>query len=72
MHLPASVANFNTFHAADVSRRQVKNVEKVVKNVNILEFGDYIWNHRKKCIEMKNKNMPGIDLENLWNFEDFD
>ena len=23
------------------------------KNVNILEFGDYIWNHHEKCIEIK-------------------
>ena len=32
------------------------------KNVNILEFGDYIWNHHEKCIEIST-NMPGIGLE---------
>ena len=32
------------------------------KCVNILEFGDYIWNHNEKCIEIST-NMPGIGLE---------
>ena len=32
------------------------------KNVNILEFGDYIWNHHEKCIVIST-NMPGIALE---------
>ena len=51
-----------TFHAAGVSRRQVKNVTKVSKISNILEFGDYIWNHHEKCIQIST-NMPGIGLE---------
>ena len=34
------------------------------KNVKILEFGDYIWNHHEKCIEIST-NMPGIGLEIL-------
>ena len=29
------------------------------KNVNILEFGYYIWNPYEKCIQ-KSPNMPGI------------
>ena len=29
------------------------------KNVKILEFGDYIWNHHEKCIQ-NSTNMPGI------------
>ena len=41
-----------------VSRRQDQNVS-FVKNVNILEFGYYIWNHYEKCIQ-KSPNMPGI------------
>ena len=49
----------NTYNAADVSRRQVQNVTNFVKNVNILEFGYYIWNHYEKCIQ-KSPNMPGI------------
>ena len=24
----------------------------MLKNVDILEFGNYIWNHHEKCIEM--------------------
>ena len=32
------------------------------KNVKILEFGDYIWNHHEKCIEIST-NMPGICLD---------
>ena len=32
------------------------------KNVNILEFGDYIWNHHEKCIQIST-NMPDIGLE---------
>ena len=31
------------------------------KNVNILEFGDDIQNHHKKCIEIST-NMPSIGL----------
>ena len=56
------VVIINTFHAAGVSRRQVKMFTKVLKNVNILEFGDYIWNHHDKCIQIST-NMPGICLE---------
>ena len=29
------------------------------KKVKIMEFGDYIWNHREKCIQIST-NMPGI------------
>ena len=25
-----------------------------------MKFGDYIWNHHEKCIQMS-PNMPGID-----------
>ena len=31
------------------------------KNVNILEFGDYIWNHHEECIEIS-ISMLGIGL----------
>ena len=31
----------------------------LVKNVNFLEFGDYIWNPYEKCIQ-KSPNMPCI------------
>ena len=37
-------------------RRHIKNV---VKNVNILEFHDHIWNHHEKYIEIST-NIPGI------------
>ena len=49
----------NTYNAAGVSRRQDQNVTHFVKNVNILEFGYYIWNLYEKCIQ-KSPNMPGI------------
>ena len=42
-----------------MSRRQDKNVTNFVKNVNILEFGYYIWNPYEKYIQ-KSPNMPGI------------
>ena len=42
-----------------MSRRQDKNVTNFVNNVNILEFGYYIWNPYEKCIQ-KSPNMPGI------------
>ena len=29
------------------------------KNIKILEFSDYIWNHHEKCIQIST-NMPGI------------
>ena len=40
------------------SRRQVR---KNYKNVKILKFRDYIWNHHEKCIQMST-NMPSIGL----------
>ena len=49
----------NTYNAAGVSRRQHQDVTNFVNNVNILEFGYYIWNHYEKCIQ-KSPNMPGI------------
>ena len=49
---------FNAFHAADECRRQVKNLTKFVKNVEIVEFHD-IWNHYEKYIEIST-NIPGI------------
>ena len=45
------------------SRRQVTNLTKVVKNVNIVEFHDHIWNHHEKCIQITT-NMPGIGSVN--------
>ena len=29
------------------------------KNLKILEFSDYIWDHHEKCIQIST-NMPGI------------
>ena len=51
----------NAFHAAGECRRQVKNVTNFVKNVNIVEFHDHIWNHHGKCIQIST-NMPSIGL----------
>ena len=31
------------------------------KKIIFLEFGNYIWNHREKCIQIST-NMPGIDF----------
>ena len=44
-----------------MSRRQSKPSQNL-KKVNILEFGDYIWNHHEKFIQIST-NMPGISLE---------
>ena len=56
--------SLNTFHAAGVSRRQVsqQTFHKSLKNVNIMEFGDYILKHHKKCIQIST-NMRDIGLE---------
>ena len=51
----------NAFHAAGECRRQVKNLTKFVKNVEIFEFHDHIWNHNEKCIQLCT-NMPSIGL----------
>ena len=40
------------YYVADVSRRQVQNVTKFVKNVNIIELHFCIWNHHGKCIQI--------------------
>ena len=54
---------FNTYHAADKSRRQVQNVAKFCpkcrKILKMLEFHYHIWNHHEKCIQIST-NMPGI------------
>ena len=49
----------NAYNAAGMSRRQDKIATNFVKNVNILEFGYYIWNPYEKCIQIST-NMPGI------------
>ena len=54
-----SMCGLNAYNAAGMSRRQDKNVKNVVTNVNILEFGYFIWNPYEKCIH-KSPNMPGI------------
>ena len=36
--------------------------QKCLKKVNILESGDYIWNHHEMCFQIST-NMPGIGLE---------
>ena len=35
---------------------------QIFTNINILEFGDCIWNHHVKCIQIST-NMRGIGLE---------
>ena len=45
----------------------MENVTNFVKNVKIVEFHDYIWNHREKCIQIST-NMPGIGHDWLSNF----
>ena len=35
------------------------DINKIVKNVKIVESRDNIWNHHEKCIHMST-NMPGI------------
>ena len=42
-------------------RRQVQNLTTFVKNVEIVEFHDHIWNHNEKCIQLST-NMPSIGL----------
>ena len=52
--------DLNTYNAVGVmSRRQYQNVTNLVTNVNIREFGYYIWIPCEKCIQMS-PNMPGI------------
>ena len=53
---------FNTFHAAGVSRRQVKHFTKVLKMSTFWNLVTNIWNHHLKCIQIST-NMPGIGLE---------
>ena len=42
--------DLNAFHAASEYRRQVKYVTDLVKNVQIVEFHDHIYNHHEKYI----------------------
>ena len=40
----------NAYNAAGMSRRQDKNLIHFVKNVNILEFGYYMWCDQAKSV----------------------
>ena len=33
-----------------VEQTTIEKCHKIVKNVNIPEFSDFIWNHHEKCI----------------------
>ena len=54
-----------------LSRRQVsaddryKISQKIKKNVNILEFYNYIWNQCEKCIQIST-NMTSIGVGLVW------
>ena len=50
IHNTLSISGINANHGADDSRRQVKNLTNVVKNIKIMEIHDHIWNHNEKCI----------------------
>ena len=44
-------------------REQTTQISQfVTKNTKYLEFGDYIRNHREKCIQIST-NMPDIGLD---------
>ena len=49
----------NAFHVAGECRRQVTNLTKFVKNVEIVQFNYHIWNHSEECIQIST-DMPGI------------
>ena len=49
---------FNAFHVGGECRRQVKNVTKCFKNIEIVDFHVHIWSHNEKCIQIS-PNMPG-------------
>ena len=57
--LTIRTSSINAFHAAGKCRQQVKNVTTFVKNVEIVEFRDRIWNHNEKYIQIST-NMPSI------------
>ena len=49
------------YNVAGVSGQHFPVLPDFVKNINILEFYDYIWNHLGKCIQTST-NMPGTAL----------
>ena len=53
--------NINIHQVAGVSRRQINKNTKMFKNVNIIEFSYFSWNHHEKCIEIST-NMPSTGL----------
>ena len=55
------VQSINTYHAAGVSRRQLQNVDNILKDFNIVEFLGYIWNHHEKCFQ-RSTNMLSIGV----------
>ena len=79
LHMETGTAPFaltirvNTYHTACVSRRQVKNSHIFSQNVKILKFGNNIWYHHVKCIQIST-NMPSIESvlsEIGFEFEEF-
>ena len=44
-----------------VNRRQIQKCHKISKKSKIIEFNDYIRNHRGKCIQIST-NMPSIEM----------
>ena len=50
---------FHLYHVAGVNRRQLKNITKLSRKCQILEFRDNIWNHHEEYIQIST-NMPGI------------
>ena len=54
-----TIQHINTFHTTSACRRHVKNVIKNSKNIKIIEFHHYIWDHCEKCIKIST-NMPSV------------
>ena len=55
------VQSINTYHAVGSAddRSKISQYFPAKNHVEIMEFGDYFWNHPKKCIQIST-NLPSI------------
>ena len=58
-HDKFNTKNSKTRQARADDMSKISQFFKKSKNVNILKFGDYIWNHHEECIQIST-NMPSI------------
>ena len=75
--IPIRLQEISDVLARKGQKFKVKSFLKKLKNVEIVEFHDHIWNHNEKCIQIST-NMPGfgslireiaVEISEMWENE---